>query len=293
MNPVRSQPVHAARRPPEIVASSRAPRQDLEPASCPSTSHGREPARQRARLISELRDAIAHDTLGFDAQPVVDLRDDRIDHHELRPLWDHPGCGKLPADTLAVLAEDTGLMPALGERTFHQALSRLQRGQVRSAAPSAGPPRLALRVSPLLLLADANPVGPWLSRLDAMGLCREQLMLTVDEPTLASQADALRPVLNRLHEAGLPFAFRHSGGGGTLVHLRGFGARLLKFDREMLRDIEHDARALALCERLVERAHKLDLQVVAEGIETVTQRVVLEAIGCDFGQGRLFAACST
>ncbi|RZS54550.1 putative bifunctional diguanylate cyclase/phosphodiesterase [Sphaerotilus mobilis] len=240
-------------------------------------------ARQRVALIGDLRVAIEQDTLDLACQSVYSLNDGAVDHHEVQLRWDHPAHGHLDADTLFKVAEEAGLMLRLGDWIFDRALALLQRGT--GGGPLTASPRLAMRVSPIQLQAEADYFSRWLDRLDTLGLARDRIVLGIAEPTLTARADTLLPALTRLRAAGLQIAFDHFGGASSMVHLHRLGARTLKIDRDMLRDIEHDAQVLALCEGLVELAHKLGLRVIAGGIESAAQRHVLEAIGCDLGMG--------
>ncbi|MDP4302823.1 putative bifunctional diguanylate cyclase/phosphodiesterase [Leptothrix discophora] len=247
-------------------------------------------ARQRVTLIADLRRAIAQDELWLAYQPIVRLSDGGVDHHEVLLRWDHPERGPMPPETLVALAEEAGLMLLLGDWIFDQAVDQLARWRDEAGDR---PARLALNVSSIQLRAEPAYFGRWLDRLAERGLEPDLLVFDVAEPSLAAHAEALVPVLDRLRQAGLRVAIDDFGSGRTsMVQLQRMGAETIKIDHSFLRGIEHDAQVLALCEGLVELAHKLGLRVIAEGVETATQRAVLEAIGCDLGQGHLFAAPS-
>lgn len=256
------------------------------------------PARQRVWLADELRRAVEQDAVALDCAPVCSLQDGRADHHELRLRWDAPGKGRLEADALIRLAEQSGQMLALGDWMFERAVTALTRPPAPEGIGSDAVTRLVLRISPLQLLATEAYFGRWLDRLDQLGLARDRLVLGLAEPALSARADTLLPVLDRLRGAGLPIALDLVDDAGSLASLhrrhplRELGARTIKIDPDRLRGIEHDAQALAQCEGLIELAHRLDLQVIADGIESATRRAVLEAIGCDLGQGRLFATAT-
>ncbi len=217
----------------------------------------RSTGRARAMPGVELREAIERGSLGLVAVPVHALQDGRADHHELRP---HGGPSGQPwDDTLLQVAEETGLTLPLGDWLF----DRAAHGLAARPAPAAG--RLALRLSPIQLQAAPAYLGRWLDRLDALGVEPDRLVLSITEPILAARAETRVPALARLR------------------------ARTVRLDRSLLRGIEHDAQVLARCEGLIEQAHQLGLQVMAADIDSAAQLAVLEAIGCDLGQGRVFA----
>lgn len=255
-------------------------------------------AHQRIWLSDELRRAIEQDAVALDCEPVCSLLDGRPDHHELRLRWDAPGKGRLEADALIRLAEESGQMLALGDWMLERAAAILRRKPASEGCAADAVSRLVLRVCPMQLQAADAYFERWLDRLDSLGLARERLVLGIAEPTLSARADTLLPVLARLRGAGLQIALDHVDDAGSLAslhrrhRLHELGARTLKIDPDRLRGIEHDAQALVQCEGLIELAHRLDLQVIADGIESATRRAVLEAIGCDLGQGRLFATAT-
>lgn len=206
----------------------------------------------------ELRAAIERGSLGLAVSPVHALQDGRLDHHELRP---HGGPADQPSDdTLLQLADESGLTLPLGDWLFDCAARCLAAG----SAPVTE--RLALRISPIQLQAAPGYFDRWLDRLDALGIAPERLVLGITEPSLTARAETRMPALTRLR------------------------ARTVRLDRRLLRGIEHDAQVLARCESLIEQAHRLGLQVMAADIDSAAQRAVLEAIGCDLGQGRVFAS---
>ncbi|MGY0197197.1 EAL domain-containing protein [Leptothrix sp. BB-4] len=216
----------------------------------------------RPPLIDDLRQAIDQDTCGLAFLPVIGLGDGRVQHHEVVLRWRHPSRGVRRVDDLFPLAGQAGLMHPLDDWLFERAAEQLQRWAADSAG--ATPQRLAITVSASRFLAAPDSLMRWRATLDRLGLTRHQLLLAVD------------------HVGALM--------GGMPGH--GLAADILKIDRSVLAGIEHDAQALARCEGLVEQAHQLGLRAVADGVETPAQRAVLEAIGCDLGQGHLFAAPS-
>ena len=152
-----------------------------------------------------------------------------------------------------------------------------------------------LTTAALIRLAETGglirTLGDWLlDRAAALPQAAGGQVFTLAAPVLDPASPALRDLIDRLNQQGLPIGMDQVDAATHLVGLAGrqslqrLGVRTLTVDAERLRGIEHDAQVLAHCEALIEGAHALGLVVIAEGAGSATRRAVLEAIGCDLEQ---------
>jgi diguanylate cyclase (GGDEF)-like protein len=243
-------------------------------------------AQNRMALSNELRRAVEERQLEVYYQPIVDMATRKIHKAEALVRWRHPERGDISPVEFIPIAEHTGLISNIGNWVYQQALAKARAWRSRD-------PQLTINVnvSPLQFyegngehcrrwLSDAEPgVAP---AVPEMGLeITEGLLLTSD-------TDVLKQLL-AFQQAGIKISLDDFGTGySSLSYLRKFALDFLKIDKSFVYNLEYDAANVALCEAIIVMAHKLGLQVIAEGVETHQQAELLTAAGCDFGQGFLF-----
>lgn len=237
-------------------------------------------------LESELRDALkADDQLVLYYQPQLDLADQRVIGFEALIRWQHPRLGFLLPDSFIHIAEDSGLMPELGKWVLSSACRQLARWRRQGMAllPVAINISASQFASPFLL----NDIE---EALDDFGVPAELLELELTES--ASMLDPLATIMimTQLRHQGVGLAIDDFGTGySNLSYLKRFPVHRLKLDQTFVRDIMSDSDDLAISHAVIAIAHQLNLQVVAEGIETLEQLHILQEAKCDFGQGYLFS----
>ncbi|MFC7610545.1 EAL domain-containing protein [Teichococcus aestuarii] len=148
------------------------------------------------------------------------------------------------------------------------------------------PTRIGLNVTEADVLSDGL-VERVLERLRTCDLPPEALEIEVTETVfLGPQRPAVTHILQRLHDAGLRIALDDFGTGyASLVHLRDFPIHSLKIDKSFIDDVEQEGGSRLIVEMLIQLAHGLGLEVVAEGVESGAQHRLLQRLGCDVGQG--------
>jgi diguanylate cyclase len=204
-------------------------------------------------------------------QPQVELGSREPVAFEALVRWQHPTRGLLAAEEFVPLAEESGLIVALGEHVLREACAEASRRGapvcVNVAARQLSHPDLASFVA---------------ATLDATGLPGEQLCLEVGEAALTSES---APVLCSLADLGVRLALDDFGAGSAaLAHLRDWPVELVKLDRTLLTDSPEVLGAI------VALAQALGLEVVAEGVETPEQLALLDRLGCTRAQGFLLGA---
>ncbi|MGB6241598.1 MAG: EAL domain-containing protein [Castellaniella sp.] len=216
-------------------------------------------------------------------QPIVRLADAGITGYEALIRWQHPERGLLgPADFLPA-AEATGLIEAIDWHLYRLAC-QAARGIVGDQQV------LNINISPHHFHSRNFPQR-LLDMLSQTGIATHQLCIEVTEGTLLSDPDAAGRILGDLHEAGIRIALDDFGTGySSLSHVHRFPLKTLKIDRSFIDPLGRgqQQRSSAIVSAVLSLAKSLDLDVVAEGVETTVQRDTLLAMGCKQAQGFLF-----
>ncbi|WP_246025353.1 putative bifunctional diguanylate cyclase/phosphodiesterase [Saccharopolyspora antimicrobica] len=245
-------------------------------------------------LSATMPAALEREEFYVDYQPLIGLRDHNVVGVEALVRWQHPELGRLGPDKFIGLAEETGLIVSLGRWVLRQACLQARRWQdlFGSAAPFVSV-NLAVRQS-----RDPALVNDVAAILAETGLEPSRLQLELTESAIMGTADEPLDALRALSQMGVRIAIDDFGTGySKLAYLRHLPVHELKIAgsfMEGLRDAERadpvDARIVST---LVDLAHALGLTVTAEGVETLAQSRRMADIGCETGQGYLFAKPSS
>jgi diguanylate cyclase (GGDEF)-like protein len=243
-------------------------------------------AQRRRSLINELRGALAAQQLEIHLQPIVEPGTRVIRKAEALLRWNHPARGMVSPAEFIGLAEESGLIVEIGEWVFKQVAAYLLRLHAKGHAAL----QVSINVSPFQFQNDAGLSTTWLDHLAQLGLPASSLVIEITESLLLDATADVQEKLLTLTRAGVQLALDDFGTGySSLAYLKKFDIDYLKIDRVFIRNLESSPDDLILCEAIIVMAHKLGLQVIAEGVETAAQRTMLEAAGCDFIQGYLFS----
>ena len=241
---------------------------------------------ERLRLENELRGALTRGELLLHWQPVVKGRR-RVVGAEALVRWQHPGRGLLSPEDFVPLAEETGLIRAIGEWTVERALS--QAGAWQRRYPDRA--WLAVNVSATELAQGDAYVQRIASALEANSLPGASLELEITERVLMSHLEENLETLRRLGALGVRVAVDDFGTGySSLAYLRHLPVHKLKIDRSFLRAIDSHPTDEAIVRAIAALGKALDIAVAAEGIENEAQLARLLALGCDEWQGHYFSA---
>lgn len=235
-------------------------------------------------LGKDLRDAIeAGDQLRPYFQPVYRSRDGRLAAVETLARWWHPQHGLVSPGEFIPLAEDTGQIHALGMHILRQACYQAKAWQ------QAGLPGISITVnlSPRQL-HETSLARDIRAVLQESGLAATELWLEITESTLIADLDRASAFMDELAADGVRFALDDFGVGySSLSYLERLPVHAVKLDQSFVRNPEFDPRNATTIRAIVALAHALDLEVVAEGIETSRQAARLCELGCDLLQGFL------
>lgn len=240
----------------------------------------REQALRRLELENALRRAVERDELRLHLQPEIVVGTGRVVGFEALVRWAHLERGLLAPSDFISLAEETGLIVPIGEWVLRQACAI-------AAAWSTPDLIMSVNVS-ARQLAGGDFVDLVAATLRETGLAPEALCLELTESAvLESGAMAALEGLKRL---GVRLAIDDFGTGwSSLGHLRRFPIDIVKLDRTFVSGLGREPQDASIASAIISLAHALGLSTVAEGIETSEQLAVLAELGCDLGQGYLFA----
>jgi len=244
-------------------------------------------AMARLAMKFELQPAIEHEQLHLVYQPVIDLDDGRIVGMEALVRWHRPGAGVISPDDFLPLAEETGLIQAMGEWVLKEACRQAR--EWADMRPDATPLRMHVNVSERQLQRP-DFVDQVRAALVESGLPAQLLTLEVREQALQARDDGIPSALRALRAMGVPIAVDDFGGRhSSFSALRHDAITLVNLDRATVQRLPTEATERAIVRSIVSLARTLDLDVVAEGIETGPQMQQARAAGCRFGQGFYFA----
>ena len=240
-------------------------------------------ALERMRLANDLRGALDRREFWIAWQPVVKLSDGSINGAEALLRWAHPEKGGIPPAAFIPVAEDTGLLHDIGDWTFREVVRQLK--EWRRINPGF---RAGINKSPIQF--RQNVQDSWLAHLQEVGLPGNGLVIEINESLLLNAKRDVREQLLAYRDAGVQVAVDDFGTGySSLSYLKKFDIDYLKIDSVFVQNLSPDSEDKVLCEAIISMSHRLGIEVVAEGIETAVQRDMLRAMGCDYGQGYLFA----
>ena len=235
-------------------------------------------------LENRLRHAIERDELVLYFQPKVDVVGSRIMGTEALLRWQHPELGLVPPMDFIPLAETSGLIIPIGEWVLRAACRQ------NKAWQDAGHSRVTVAVNlSARQFRQANLVEMVADILEETGLEAEFLELEITESVMMENPEEAIAVLKRLSNLGLRLSVDDFGTGySSLSYLKQFPLSYLKIDRSFVRDIIDDRNDAAIAAAVIGLARDLNLQVIAEGVETEEQRAFLQKLRCDYAQGYLF-----
>ncbi|NEX22351.1 EAL domain-containing protein [Thiorhodococcus mannitoliphagus] len=244
-----------------------------------------EQAQQRLDLELALRDAIEQQELSLYYQPKVCAKDQSPQGFEALLRWNRPGLGFVPPDRFVPIAEDCGLIGQIGAWALAEACRQIACWE----AAGYGSQQVAINVSVRQLIHD-----------DLAGMIREEcerhrispslLEVEVTESCVMSNPEQTTPVLEALKRMQVRIAIDDFGTGhSSLAYLRRLPVDIIKIDKSFVQEAMSDKATAAIVKTIIELSKTLEMQVVAEGVETAEQAAMLADNGCDSLQGYFFS----
>jgi len=242
-------------------------------------------SRRRLELEIDLRRAFEAEEFQIHYQPKMDIASGDIVGVEALLRWQHAEHGWISPDKFIPVAEETGMIVAIGDWVIRQACRQLKRW----AGMGLGHLNIAVNVS-VQQFAREDFVDSVLRMVFQYGVRPHQLELEITESLLMRNIDETTAVLKRLGAAGLTLSIDDFGTGySSLGYLRQFPVDALKIDRSFVKDLPASSDAAAICAAIIAMARELKLKVIAEGVENATQLEFLRAHRCEQVQGYLIS----
>ncbi len=249
------------------------------------TMHGR--AVNRLELENDLRRAIERNEFVVHYQPIVNLQTGAVWGIEALVRWEHPERGLLDPDEFVPVAEESGLVVPMGELVLEEACRRAVEWQ--REFPRTPPLAMSVNLSGRQLRRpDLHEIIG--QALKESGLPASSLGLDITETVYISALDANTAALDRLKALGIRISLDDFGSGySSLSYLKQLPADIIKIDKFFTKGLGVEVEDTAIVQTVVDLAHILGMEVIAEGVETEEQETLLREMGCDFAQGYLFA----
>jgi len=235
----------------------------------------------RLALVADLQKAVSDDKLELYFQPIIDMPTGRIVKAEALVRWHRDQVGLVMPLEFIAIAEETGIIHDLGNWVFANAADWCSRwtGMLGATFP------ICINKSPVQFRQHLHSMD-WLGYLDKLGLPHDAITVEITEGVLLDLSQPVLAKLHELHTAGLKVSIDDFGTGySSMSYLKQLDIDFLKIDRSFVDEVLQDRTTRIIAETILYMAHKLDMQVVAEGVETQAQHDWLLGQGCDFGQG--------
>jgi EAL domain-containing protein (putative c-di-GMP-specific phosphodiesterase class I) len=243
----------------------------------------------RLQLSNDLRCALAAGQFEVYLQPIVELATDRILKAEALLRWHHPQLGMVGPGQFIPIAEETGLINEIGDWVFRECARVAKACHDAAENAAAAPLQISVNKSPRQFFSG-NTHENWIEHLAEIGLPPSCMVIEITEGLLLDDRPEVAEKLLRFRRADIQISLDDFGTGySAMGYLKKFPIDFLKIDQSFVRGMATDPSDLAIVEAIIVMAHKLGLKVIAEGVETAEQRDLLQAAGCDYGQGYLFA----
>lgn len=245
----------------------------------------REAILHKRELIADLRDAIETELIVY-YQPIFDCQLQRITKAEALVRWLHPEKGLISPAEFIPLAEECGLIIAIGQRVFDQVCQDLP--ALKCAYDDGF--QVSINVSPIQFAHEETQLTQWVHLLNAHNLSCNDIIVEITEGVMLDPNCETIKKLMVFRDHGMHVALDDFGTGySSLAYIYQYDIDYFKIDQCFISTLKVGSDTLALCEAMVLMAHKLGIQVIAEGVETTEQAELISEIGCDFIQGYLIS----
>lgn len=245
-----------------------------------------EKVQARIRIARDLRLAMGAQQFLVYYQPIVDLNSGNIHKAEALIRWQHPEYGLVSPAEFIPVAEETGLIVEIGNWIFNTAATQAAAWRQHYC----GDFQISINKSPVQFNDQTTGHEAWLDLLKYLGLPGQSVAIEITEGLLLDANSAVTEKLLEFRDAGIQVAIDDFGTGySSLSYLKKFDIDFLKIDKAFVSNLAPGSDDLVLCEAIIVMAHKLGIKVIAEGVETAEQCKLLQAAGCDYGQGYLFS----
>ncbi|MBU1002027.1 MAG: EAL domain-containing protein [Proteobacteria bacterium] len=238
-------------------------------------------------LENDLRRAVHGGEFFVEYQPILTLHDSKLIGFEALVRWNHPQRGVVSPAEFIPLAEETGLITRLGHFVLEEACQTMSTW--RETMPEAQGLMLSVNLS-ARQFTQPDLVDSVREILKKTGMPANKLKLEITETTIMENADAATDKLNRLKSLGIQISIDDFGTGySSMSYLQKFPLDHLKIDLSFINRMDTTPGNQEIVKAIINLAHNLGLEVVAEGVEKSSQQDILNSLNCEYGQGFLFS----
>ena len=249
------------------------------------TAEMQEKIEMKNNLMRDLYAAMNSDQLSMYYQPIVDVKSGKFAKAEALIRWDHPEKGYITPEVFIAIAEETGHISALGDWIVENVLTQLADWRRNYDTDLV----VAINISPLQFM---NTVSNQKIRetIRQLEIPAEQIILEITEGVLLEGHIDLFNEFKHFCDFNIKLAVDDFGTGySSLAYIKKFPIDFLKIDRSFINDIEDNKDSKALVKAIIAMSDALEMNVVAEGVETIGQLQILEELGCNFIQGYFYS----
>ncbi len=240
----------------------------------------------RLQLETDLRQAIKKKDFCLHYQPIVTMKNGTIVGYEALVRWQHSDRGLIYPSEFIHIAEETGLIKELGQWILQESCRQLKTWQ--RSLPDGAPLTVSVNISSKQLLP--NFVDQIKDTLKDAGLAPGGVVLEITESIIMENAEVIAPMLTQLRELDVKIHIDDFGTGySSLSYLHQFPFDVLKIDRSFVQRLGERGENLEIVKAIITLANSLNMEVIAEGIETENQRLKLEELGCQYMQGYMIS----
>ncbi|MEL6470428.1 MAG: EAL domain-containing protein [Cyanobacteria bacterium J06623_4] len=238
------------------------------------------------QLETDMRLALERKEFELHYQPIVSLETMKIVGFEALVRWQHPTKGLIPPNEFIRFAEETGLIVELGTQVLEIACRNIARWESQGVIDEEMTVSVNMAAEQLLqpdILEQVKNI------LEASGVAPYRLRLELTERSIISNHNAVDELLRAFQKTGIQLSIDDFGTGySSLSYLHTLPVNCLKVDRSFVHPITHEESSLGIVPLIINMAETMGMQVIAEGVENITQLRQLQQLGCKYGQGFLF-----
>ena len=243
-------------------------------------------ALEKSNAVSKLKEALIKNEFLLLYQPIIDLQTGEMLKAEALIRWQLSDEVQLQPAFFIPLAEETGQIVEIGEWVIKEAANA-----IKTCRENIHPDfQISVNKSPVQFHSDTTPHISLFEHLKTLNLPGRSLIVEITEHLLMQKSDNLVDKFRAFKDAGIQLALDDFGTGySSLPNLKHYAIDYIKIDQVFVKNLIAESDEFVLCETIIMMAHKLNIHVIAEGVETKQQFELLKSIGCDFGQGNYFS----
>ncbi|MBA6416022.1 EAL domain-containing protein [Colwellia sp. 6M3] len=241
---------------------------------------------KRMEIIKDLRTAITQQQFHMVYQPIVNLSNNKVIKAEALIRWQHPEKGLISPLDFIPIAESTGLIVEISEWIFNEVTEKVKYWREAYCQELM----ISINTSPVQYKNQGEQISAWVNSLEERNISPKAIAIEITENLLMENQAEVVSVLEQIRKKGVALSIDDFGTGYcSFSYLKNYTIDYLKIDKSFVQNMSADNEDSALCEAIIVMASKLNIDVIAEGIETEQQKQFLIQAGCLYGQGFLLA----